>query len=195
MSADESRSNPELKFTYHAQKRLLERSTESIQSIQSIISENRFLRIGSEERSTREHFLIYSTLDQLWHVLVVDSQTSEVITILPIDYHSQTAWEISSASLEHSYNLSISRPQENRSKNIRISVIYYIKFKSLKRANLGPWPLPSGRSLSTFIPTSEFWQHIKEKLKAKRVPPHCVECIHLKCNKNSSELKLTDWPL
>ena len=50
-------------LTFHAQERLIQRSTESPESLINIIIEERYLKIGKELGSNREHLLFFSNSD------------------------------------------------------------------------------------------------------------------------------------
>ena len=87
-------------LTFHAQERLIQRSTESPESLINIIIEERYLKIGKELGSNREHLLFFSNSDNIWHTIVLDVKTKEIITILPVDFHENISWKISQDALE-----------------------------------------------------------------------------------------------
>ena len=99
--------NSEITLTYHARERLNQRSCETLESLSELIRSEKYLKIGWESGSNREHLLFFSTLDAIWHVLIIDVKTKEIITILPVDFHENVSWKISDETLEDARHLAI----------------------------------------------------------------------------------------
>ena len=87
-----------INFTHHAFLRVEERITLDINEISQILKWEKFISIGMEKGTNRDHRLFYSHQDSQCFVLIQDIKTSTVITILPLDYHALICWVV---SLEH----------------------------------------------------------------------------------------------
>lgn len=55
------------------------------------------LPIGMDERKGTIHLLFWSAPNRYWFVAVVDNENGDVVTILPVDYHSR--WKVSPDAL------------------------------------------------------------------------------------------------
>ena len=86
---------PIVNFTQHAFIRAEERITLGIKEISQIIKWEKFVSIGVEKNTNREHRLFYSNPDSQCFVLIQDIKTNTVITILPLDYHESISWAVS----------------------------------------------------------------------------------------------------
>jgi hypothetical protein len=86
---------PIVNFTQHAFIRAEERITLGIKDILQIIKWEKFVSIGMEKNTNREHRLFYSNPDSQCFVLIQDIKTNTVITILPLDYHESISWAVS----------------------------------------------------------------------------------------------------
>ena len=84
-----------LNFTHHAFIRVKERITLDTNEISLIIKREKFVPIGMEKGSNREHRLFYSQRDSQCFVLIQDIKTQTVVTILPLDYHESISWAVS----------------------------------------------------------------------------------------------------
>lgn len=98
-------------FTWHATKRLRERSIMRPEELIDIIEKDRFIVVGCEGRKQyRQHLLFYSISDDLYMVAVYDVHSKSVITILPTEYHSVLTKEL----LDKAYSLSGIEPIPSR---------------------------------------------------------------------------------
>lgn len=82
-------------FTHHAFIRVEERISLNIKEISQILKWEKFISIGMEKKTNREHRLFYSHSDSQCFVLIQDIKTNTVITILPLDYHERISWAVS----------------------------------------------------------------------------------------------------
>jgi hypothetical protein len=83
-------------FSNHAFDRLKERVQISKEEITNILKYDICINIGSEKRNKhRHHKLFYSVRDARCFVIVQDVKCNSIITVLPIDYHNNVAWEVS----------------------------------------------------------------------------------------------------
>ena len=82
-------------LTNHANKRLLEWTGLSVEKFTKIYEERKYLTTGKEQKSRRMHDLFFSEPDDKCFVSIRDEKNFDIVTILPIDYHSNIAWEIS----------------------------------------------------------------------------------------------------
>jgi len=83
-----------ISLTKHAEDRLITRTDLSIEDFETVYKEEKILPIGKEKKSSRLHELFYSKPKDQCFVSIRDERNSEIITILPIDYHQNIAWTI-----------------------------------------------------------------------------------------------------
>ena len=177
-------------LTLHAQDRLTQRSRETSESLLKIISEERYFNIGKECGSNREHFLFFSKLDWVWHVLIADIKTKQVITILPIDFHENISWKISYEVLEAAKQIAlndrnIDACDENSPSTFKIKASYSVRQNYFKWINLGSWPYSHESHLNEFIPQKDFWSFIELKIQEKNKLLQTLDSIIISRGKNS----------
>ena len=83
-----------ISLTKHAEDRLFTRTNLSKEEFEMVYEEEKILPIGKEKKSSRLHELFYSKPKDQCFVSIRDERNSEIITILPIDYHQNIAWTI-----------------------------------------------------------------------------------------------------
>ena len=81
-------------FTKHALERLEERTGMSKENFEQIYETGKILPIGEEESSKKIHELFYSHFVDQCFISIRDKNTSEIITVLPVDYHNNCAWKV-----------------------------------------------------------------------------------------------------
>lgn len=84
---------------HHARVRLRQRTSLEPEAFLAMLDGNLSVSVGVEPFTRRRHRLIYSVADRAHFVAVQDFETGEVVTVLPIDYHENLAWELSEKSL------------------------------------------------------------------------------------------------
>jgi hypothetical protein len=82
-----------IKLTKHCVERLNERTSVLPHELVYIYKSEKIVPLGLEGASNRRHDLFYSMLDDACFVAIRDVKTSEVVTILPTNYHN--SWKIS----------------------------------------------------------------------------------------------------
>ncbi len=85
------------RFTYfskHALERIHQRTQLSADNIADIIDFGMAIDSGTELVFNRKHWLIYSEIDKCFFIVIQDSHTGLVVTILPITYHENLAWRV-----------------------------------------------------------------------------------------------------
>ncbi len=83
-------------LTYHAHEKIEERLLMSAEALCEILDDDLVVTTGGEISSNRYHKVFYSPLNKMCFVAVQDCKTGHIITVLPIDYHQNKAWVISS---------------------------------------------------------------------------------------------------
>lgn len=81
-------------FSKHALQRLAERTSFSPESFVDLLEKKIFINVGKVPGFNREHLLFYSPDDDDFFVAVRDNLTGTVVTILPLDFHENLAWQI-----------------------------------------------------------------------------------------------------
>jgi len=81
-------------YTYHGAKRIVQRIALEPKGLSAILDNSLWVHVGEEENTDREHCLFFSPYDDLCFVAIRDKKTHHIITVLPLDYHKNIAWEI-----------------------------------------------------------------------------------------------------
>lgn len=79
----------------HAHQRLSERVKFSTKELSFWLDNGIYHDLGSKPGIHKKHLLVYSAEDQNYFVVIQDQYDGEVITILPLEYHKNLAWEVS----------------------------------------------------------------------------------------------------
>ena len=84
----------DIMFTKHALERLDERTGMSKEDLEQIYKTGKILPIGEEKSSKKIHELFYSHFVDQCFISIRDQNNSEIITVLPVDYHNNCAWKV-----------------------------------------------------------------------------------------------------
>lgn len=79
----------------HAAVRTSQRSLLAPATILEFLKHGAALDIGNEPGFNRKHWLLYSTIDKAYFVAVTDYLHDLLITLLPLEYHANLAWQVS----------------------------------------------------------------------------------------------------
>lgn len=82
-------------LTHHAHEKIEERLLMSAETVCELLDADIVVNTGGEISSNRYHKIFYSPLNKMCFVAVQDCKTGHIVTVLPIDYHQNTAWVIS----------------------------------------------------------------------------------------------------
>lgn len=83
--------------SHHAKLRVAQRTSLSTEEVLSLIERGLCVRTGVAPASNREHLAFYSKPDDTVFVAVHDRLFGRLITVLPLDYHRNLAWDVSDA--------------------------------------------------------------------------------------------------
>ena len=132
-------------LSIHAMDRLLSRTGQSLEGFKEIYNKEKILPIGKEKGSSRIHELFYCKFKNQCFISIRDEENFEVITILPIDYHCNIAWEISKDAQqlakkifyeEQKTNLNFNQEEKVSSYKFKIIAINPIYMKRKNICNL-----------------------------------------------------------
>ena len=176
------------KFTKHAILRLRERSNDSMKNINYLLSNDIYIPIGNEKH--KEHNLIYSLIDDNFHIIIKDTKSKEIITILPPDYHNNIAWNID----PEMYNDIKQRTINNKpfTDYINKAAIPMSKFKlagiyilndETKSISLGSIPI-NNKTIDSIKYTKEFWNYVYDTLDEKNINHNHVLSINVRIGKH-----------
>jgi hypothetical protein len=79
----------------HARLRVQQRTSLSDSQVLRLIEQGLCVRTGIAPASNREHLAFYSEPDDTVFVAIHDYLYGRLITVLPLDYHRNLAWEVS----------------------------------------------------------------------------------------------------
>lgn len=86
--------------SYHAAKRISQRTSMEISELMSALDNEACVNIGQYAGSHRRHLLFYSPKDKFCYVAIQDERYGKIITILPPAYHKNLAWKITDEQYE-----------------------------------------------------------------------------------------------
>ena len=81
-------------FSRHAFERIEQRTKLSCEEIARILDRKLALNTGRKPGFNRNHLLFYSAPDDDFYVAIQDGLTGTIVTVLPLDYHANLAWNI-----------------------------------------------------------------------------------------------------
>lgn len=84
---------PPARFTRHAQERIVDRVSMGVADVAAILDHDLALLVGA--KSGHSHRLFFSPADEQCFVAIQDQENGDVVTVLPLDYHSSLGWEVS----------------------------------------------------------------------------------------------------
>jgi hypothetical protein len=90
------------RFTYtskHARKRIWQRVGLTLGQVIQMIERGLGVHIGMAPASNREHLAIYSPVDDQVFVAVRNKLTGIIITVWPLEYHRNLAWDVAAADV------------------------------------------------------------------------------------------------
>lgn len=117
-------------MTDHAQLRLHQRSSLSVDEINELIHYKIYITLGSKPGIQKVHLLIYSVKDSAWFVIVKDIINGDIITFLTEEYHNNLFEKIEQSAKDEIYTLtlawqsSITTPVKRTAVNINIALGY-----------------------------------------------------------------------
>lgn len=84
---------PPARLTRHAQERIGDRLSMAPDEVTAILDHDLAVLVGA--KSGHLHRLFFSPAEEQCFVAVQDQENGDVVTVLPVDYHSSLAWEVS----------------------------------------------------------------------------------------------------
>lgn len=100
-------------FSRHAFRRISQRTKLRCEEIAIILDQKLAINTGRKPGFNRNHLLFYSAPDDDFYVAIQDGLTGTVVTVLPLAFHANLAWNISPEDCERAKELCISTPAEN----------------------------------------------------------------------------------
>ena len=132
------------RFAYpssHAAKRIAQRTSMDSMELMSLIDNGACVNIGQHAGSYRRHLLFFSPKDTFFYVAIQDERNGEIITVLPLAYHRNLAWKISTEQCQmarksyESYTEAIAAAQSKKNVAERY---YTLRKKDFKSNNCVP---------------------------------------------------------
>ena len=103
-------------FSRHAFERITQRTKLTCEEIARILDRKLVLNTGRKPGFNRNHLLFYSAADDDFYVAIQDSLTGTVVTILPLEYHANLAWSVSSEDCSKAKDIFLNATAEILSK-------------------------------------------------------------------------------
>ncbi len=114
-------------FSRHAFERIAQRTKLRCEEIAHILDRKLALNTGRKPGFNRNHLLFYSVPDDDYYVAIQDALTGTVVTVLPLDYHANLAWDISPEDCTRAKGLCINvPPEDSQTQSISQATVFVI---------------------------------------------------------------------
>lgn len=97
-------------LTSHAKVRIAERTQLTEAEVLSMLDKKKFVDLGCKPGIHKQHLLIWSPRDEKAFVVVQDHLNGDILTVLPLDYHDNLAWEVTEEQVLQVSKLFASKP-------------------------------------------------------------------------------------
>jgi hypothetical protein len=113
-------------FSRHAFERLTQRTRLSCEEIARILDRRLVVNTGKAPGFNRNHLVFYSVPDDDFFVAIQDELTGTVITILPLEYQANLAWEISNEDCAEARKILLSAPEEETPAQTKLTATVFV---------------------------------------------------------------------
>jgi len=192
-------------YTRHAWTRVLGRLSLSPAEVADLLDWNLCVDIGVEGGSRRVHRLFFSVPDNMCFVAVQDEGYGAVITVLPIDFHENIAWQVGLSAQEAARALAEGQvrphvavfetpktPADTGPQVFKIGAYLRTPTGSVKGVNLGSWPCRRyDNRVENLLEDDEFFKALSEKLTAKGAHLDEVETFFVRLGHQGSVTRIS----
>lgn len=189
-------------FTRHAWSRILGRLSLSPSDVAQLLDRNIAVDVGVEPGSNRQHRVFFSEPDRVCFVAIQDMKNGAVVTVLPVHFHDQIAWQVSAEAQEAAQVLAFQATAavDGRMSRLdglqvasalRITAYHRAADGSARARGLGTWPWASGDGSFDALQRDEvFWKAIEARLVDKGVRPQEVDSVYVRLGNNGQPQRL-----
>ena len=157
------------KLSEHALQRVSERLHLTDTEVLEILDNDLTVDIGTED--VRVHRLFYSTVDEMCFVAIQDSWDGIVITVLPLDYHANVAWDVSDEAQDKAKALFSTKPPvvTGNKPVLHLTAKAFKEDRSIRVFSVGAIPLDKYKgTIKEIINNEDFLREVAEKVAEKR---------------------------
>lgn len=98
-------------FSRHAFQRIAQRTKLSCEEIARILDQGLAVNTGRKPGFNRNHLVFYSMPDDDFFVVIQDGLTGTVVTILPLEYQANLAWQITDQDCAKAREILLNAPR------------------------------------------------------------------------------------
>lgn len=114
-------------FSRHAFERLAQRTHLSCEEIARILDRGLVVNTGRKPGLNRNHLVFYSVPDDDFFVAIQDELTGTVVTILPLEYQANLAWQVSDEDCVKAREILLSAlKEESTQQTISASTLFMV---------------------------------------------------------------------
>lgn len=181
---------PPARFTDHARDRIDDRLSTELHDVAATLDHDLAVLVGAD--SGRLHRLFFSPADEQCFVAVQDEGNGDVVTVLPLDYHSSLGWEISIEAQQQAELLLLGSKRSATPVATRIGdewgnattfrIRCYVRTSEgqVRGRGLGSMPLACvGGDLSSVEKSSEALAEISARLAECLQPGEALESVYV----------------
>lgn len=182
-------------FSEHAVLRIKQRTKMTPTDILNLISNGGALNMGTKPGIPKRHLLFYSPVDDNCFVAIQDESDGTVITVLPVDYHANLAWEVTPELEDDAKSLYANAttrnlidspsPLHEQPHNFVVSCRYYDANLLIKTKRLFSVPLePYESDVDSLVSCRQFRLQIVTHATAMGIMPSMLEDIYVRIGSN-----------
>lgn len=181
-------------FTRHAFERIAERTTLTCEELARILDRKLTINTGSKPGLNKVHLLFYSVCDDDFFVAIQDELTGTVITVLPLDYHANLAWDIPEEYCAQAKALYLNAPVKNEEPAAK-STVFYVSARFLDDNGLQKTKvikkvesLGYNNEISALMRDQAFFDQIECFAKEKNIDYKMVFALSIKHGKKGAPI-------
>jgi hypothetical protein len=174
-------------FSEHAVLRVRQRTKMTTCEILELISAGRALNMGCKPGIPKRHILFYSAADDSCFVAIQDELDGTIITVLPVDYHLNLAWDVTPELEQMARAMYENGPAPDHVKKdsapskFYVSCRYYDDQLAIKTKRLFSVPLGQyGSNAELLIKGKYFKAMVVEHSITKGIMPSLIEDIFVR---------------
>jgi hypothetical protein len=182
-------------FSRHAFERINQRTTLSCEEIAEILDRGLFVNAGRKPGFNRAHLVFYSYRDECCFVAIQDSLSGTVVTILPLDYHKNLAWEIETADCDKAKNMYVHAPAIEKRQTTSEPKIFMIRGHYLDHSGTQKTKVlvktpcaPYGNNLKEFIRDKCIFENITQLAIAKDIDPDSMFSVSIRLGNDGAPI-------
>jgi hypothetical protein len=166
-------------FSKHAFERTAQRTKLSCEEIARILDRGLVVNTGRKPGFNRNHLVFYSTPDDDFFVAIQDELTGTIVTILPLEYQSNLAWQVANQDCAKAREILLNAPREPLPLQTTSNAIFFVisghyldsEGNQKTKTILKTGSMRYGNDIKVFLSDQGIFSRLGELAKAKGIDP------------------------